>query len=112
MLEDDGECTARSKCTVEAVWGSLRPTTSVDRQIVVRGAQTEGRSRTATNSPRIMHVSQCARRRLLTYLVNSNRHNVSHFEDLGLDNGELLRVACVPESVVPRKACGELGLSE
>jgi len=32
-LEVDGECTARSKCTVEAVWGSSRPTASVDRQL-------------------------------------------------------------------------------
>ena len=42
-LEDDGECTARRKCTVEAVCGSSRPTASVDRQLVVRGAQTDTR---------------------------------------------------------------------
>ena len=32
MLEHDGECTAQRKCTVEAVWGSLRPTVTVDRR--------------------------------------------------------------------------------
>ena len=42
-LEDDGESIARCKCTVEAVWGSSRPTVSVDRQLVVRGAQTDTR---------------------------------------------------------------------
>jgi len=31
-LEDDSECTARRKCTVEAVWGSSRPTVTVDRR--------------------------------------------------------------------------------
>jgi len=44
--------------------------------------------------------------------VLSNRHKVPNFEDLGLDDGELLRVAYVSESIVPGKACGELGLSE
>jgi len=37
---------------------------------------------------------------------------MSDVENLGLDDGELLRVACAPESVVPGKACGELDLSE
>jgi len=37
---------------------------------------------------------------------------MSNFEDLGLEVRELLTVASVPESDVPDKAGGELGLSE
>ena len=44
--------------------------------------------------------------------VFSNRYKMSDFKDLGRDDGGLLRVVCTPESVVPNKACGELGLSE
>jgi len=43
-LEDDGECTVRSKCTVEAVWDSSGPAVPVDRQLAVRGAQTDMRA--------------------------------------------------------------------
>ena len=34
-LEHDGECTARSKCTAEAVWVSSRPSVSVDWQLAI-----------------------------------------------------------------------------
>ena len=37
---------------------------------------------------------------------------MSDFENLGVDDGELLRVACAPEATVRGKACGELGLYE
>jgi len=37
---------------------------------------------------------------------------MSDFEDLVLDDGELLTVVCAPESAVPSKACRDLRLSE
>jgi len=35
-FEDDGECTMRRKCTVEALWRSSSSTVPVDRQLAVR----------------------------------------------------------------------------
>jgi len=60
---------------------------SVDRQLVVRGAQTdtrlaESRSRTAT-------IAEAALTPTSSNVLRS-RHNMSDFEDLGLDDGELL----------------------
>ena len=52
-LEHDGECTARSKCTVEAVWGSSKPSVSVDGQLAVRGARTGVRLAESRSSPKV-----------------------------------------------------------
>jgi len=59
-LEDGGECTARSKCTVESVWGSSTTTNRWDSSstIAVQMAWSSN--------------------------VRSNRHEMSNFEDLGL----------------------------
>jgi len=50
-LEHDGECTARSKCTVEAVWVSSRPSVSVDWQLAIWIVGRGRRSRPTLSQP-------------------------------------------------------------
>jgi len=120
------------------VWGSSKPSVSVDGQLAVRGARTgvrlaESRSRpkvetdfqrvsascrsTETLHRELQQTDETVHERLAVQSpsysnVLSNRHKMSDFENLGVDDGELLRVACAPEATVRGKACGELGLYE
>ena len=64
------------------------------------------------NSADAVGYRQQTRELYFASLILSNRHKMSNFEDSGLDDVDLLRVACAPESTMPGKACGELGLSE
>ena len=79
---------------------------SVDRQLVVRGAYTDMRLAESRSRPKRLFTHDTSSN------VLSNGRKTSDFEGLGLDDGELLRVACASESTVPGKACGELDMSQ